>query len=96
MLHAIDAYLLDRIEQHPHGARQRERLRLYRSVPEIVMGGFGWIEPPAMDENVTANAGIAGNSVDILHSWNTIAPTLREVREIAVSCNLALGVTKLA
>lgn len=48
MLHAIDVYLFDDINQHPHGTRQRSRLRLYRSVPEIVEGACGWIEPPLL------------------------------------------------
>jgi SAM-dependent methyltransferase len=94
MLHAIDLYLLDDPLQHRHGERQRERLRLYRTIPDIVGGGFDWIEPPEADENARANASLAANSVDTLHAWNSIAPALREVRAISASCNLAVGVRK--
>ncbi|MND05123.1 hypothetical protein D3C83_257220 [compost metagenome] len=52
------------------------------------------MEPPAVDENVRANASLAVNSADVLHAWNSIAPKLREVREISVSCNLAVGARK--
>ncbi|MGH8565063.1 MAG: SAM-dependent methyltransferase [Gammaproteobacteria bacterium] len=94
MLHAIDVYLLDNIDQHPHGKVQRSRLRLYRSVPEIVEGACEWIEPPVVDENVTARASFAVNSVDELYKWNASVRALIDVREIAVSCNLEVGLRK--
>ncbi|MGH8471065.1 MAG: class I SAM-dependent methyltransferase [Gammaproteobacteria bacterium] len=94
MLHAIDVYLFDDINQHPHGTRQRSRLRLYRSVPEIVEGACEWIETPVVDENVTARASFAVNSVDELYKWNASARALIDVREIAVSCNLEVGLQK--
>ena len=94
MFHAIDLYLLDDIDQHPHGTRQRSRLRLYRSIPEIVEGACEWIEPPIVNENVTARASFAVNSVNELYKWNVSAPALIDVREIAVSCNLEAGLRK--
>jgi SAM-dependent methyltransferase len=94
MFHAIDLYLFDDIDQHPIGTRVRSKLRLYQSVPEIVEGACEWIEPPVVDENVTARASFAVNSVDELYEWNVSAPALMDVREIAVSCNLEVGLRK--
>lgn len=94
MLHAIDCYLLDRLDEHPHGAGQKARLALYKTVPAIVDGAFEWIEAPKIDENVTASAHFACNHVDQLYNWHKISPALRPVREIAMSVSLAHGVRK--
>ncbi|MGH8509477.1 MAG: class I SAM-dependent methyltransferase [Gammaproteobacteria bacterium] len=95
MFHAIDLYLLDDLAQHPYGTRQRSRLHLYRSVPEIVESACEWIETPVVDENVTASASFAVNSVDELYKRNALVPALTDVREIAVSCNLEVGLRKV-
>lgn len=96
MFHAVDLYLLDDPSAYPHGARQQARLELYASVPEIVNGGFEWLEPPALAKPAKAHASFAANSCDELHFWNAVAPSLKGLRENALSCSLRMGQRKTA
>lgn len=96
MLHAIDLYLFDRLEQHTYAATTARRIGLYRSLPQITAGGMKWLEPPGIDETVTARATYAVNNCNELHYWNHTEPKLAAVRAIAVSCSLKLGMTKAA
>jgi hypothetical protein len=96
MYHAVDIYLLDDISAHSHGANQRARLALYMSVPQLVEGKLQWIEPPEVDETLTANSRFASNNVDELYHWNNVVPSLESLREIAMSCSLKFGLRKVA
>jgi len=96
MIHAIDVYLLDRIDQHPHGAKNQIRMKMYRSTPEILGNKVEWLEPLAVGDDITANSSIAANSPDTMYQWNKSAPSLRDLREIAISCNLTMGLRKRA
>lgn len=96
MLHAVDLYLFDRPDQHPFAANTQRRLKLYRSVPEITKGGMDWIEPPLATDKQLASAAFAANHSDELHYWNHTVPALKDVRAIAMSCSLRMGLSKVA
>jgi hypothetical protein len=66
------------------------------SVPQLVEGKLQWIEPPEVDETLTANSRFASNNVDELYHWNNVVPSLESLREIAMSCSLKFGLRKVA
>lgn len=94
MYHAIDVYLFDGLDQHPHSRVTQRRIKLYRTIPEITGGGMDWIEPPQVDETVLASASFACNQCDDLYYWNHTSPTLKDMRAIAMSCSLKVGLIK--
>lgn len=95
MLHAIDVYLFDALDQHTHAAANAARIKLYLSTPEFVRG-LSWLVEPEVDETLVARASFAANHCDELYAWNRSVPRLKEVREIAQSCSLRMGMRKLA
>lgn len=95
MFHAVDLYLFDRLDQHRHATINQRRLQMYASIPQITSGGMEWMEPPAIDDRVTASAAFAANHCDELYYWNQTVPAMAEMRASAMSCSLRIGMTKV-
>lgn len=86
-LHAIDLYLTDK-GAYPNA----DRLRQYLAIAEST--GLKWIEPPAIDEDVRFSCAYATHPDIGMYRRNAIEPSLKQVRSIAQSVSLKLGLRK--
>lgn len=80
--HAIDLYVYD---------EPNTRLSIIDYyLREVERHGFTWASPPTIDRNLSFQCCFATNSDVTMNSWNKIAPSLREIREIAQSISIKL------
>ncbi len=94
MFHAVDLYLMDKGVDHQHARGTEERIKLYLSLLELTDGIAQWLEKPEIDSTVRSSGVFAANHCDELYTWNRIAPQLKDVREVAMSCSLRMAARK--
>ena len=82
--HAIDMYLLTR--DHPHQAQVERRVRLYLSIAEAC--GLRLRSAPAVAASPRFDSAYATNSDLAMFHWNSVAPSLKSLREQAQGCSL--------
>ena len=80
--HAIDVYLLDKDDcDHPHQASVRSRLKTY--LESAKSAGLELVEDPAPIEDPYFRGSYVSQADSVMHLWNSLAPKLRPLREIA-------------
>jgi SAM-dependent methyltransferase len=82
--HAIDIYLVT--GEHPHQAQVERRIALYRSIAETC--GLRLRGPAVVPGSPRFDSAYATNSDLAMYYWNSVAPSLRSLREVAQACSL--------
>ena len=91
-IHAIDLYLYDDPDEGERATGLKTRLDMYLNTPALA--GLQWQDPPEITRDLSASAKFAFNSMATLLVWNRIAPALKEVRTVTLSCNAEMILEK--
>lgn len=88
LIHAIDLYVYDHDQDAETVDGNRQRLRRYLQFAERRDLGLQFVDVPQIDEHVAFRGRYATNPDAAMHVWNSVAPRLRPVREIAQSVSI--------
>lgn len=94
LIHAIDAYLVDPQDVATIGSYTKRRTEMYLKTPEISNGQLVWHAPTAIPAEIASSARHAVNQMDELYAWNTVAPSLTQLRLVAQNCSYKMILTK--
>lgn len=94
LIHAIDLYVYDHDADAATVDVNRERLRRYLQFADRRDLGLRFVDAPQIDEHVAFRGRYATNPDAAMYVWNSVAPRLRPVREIAQSVSIKAEWTK--
>jgi SAM-dependent methyltransferase len=83
-VHAIDMYLMT--AAHEHQVNNERRMRLYLSIAEAC--GLRLRQAAAAPLSPRFDSAYASNSDLAMFYWNSVAPSLKSLREVAQGCSL--------